>query len=321
MKKYFCVVAAAAGLIAVASCQKEIGQEGIAGEKAMVTFSVETPAVETKTISDGEKVNIVHWAAFDNADQPIENLHGTAVITGKTATFNVELVKHYDYKFVFWAHKGNEYGQHAAYNLGRFDQEGKVIVNYDGDANDENRDAFYRMEIIEITSDNEVKTILLYRPFAQINFLAADYKAVEAVGLHNDMTSTIVMENLPTVLNGLDGTVDTALEGNTVNLVKTAIPSETKYYTIKDPATGTETTYGWYSMNYVLATDVVSEDVTGMFYHSKKIDGVEIVVPNVPYERNHRTNIIGNFFTENVKVEIIVKEAFDGEHIKNYPVI
>jgi hypothetical protein len=144
---------------------------------------------------------------------------------------------------------------------------------------------------------------------------------VEAVGLNTNMTSTILMEGLPSVLNGIDGTVDTDAAGTTVNLEKYAIPSEDKYCTITDPATGVATTYGWYSMNYILATDKDTKDVTGLFYHDKKVDGVSIEVNNVPYERNHRTNIIGNFFTEKVKVQLIVVEGFDDEYIETYPQI
>ena len=319
MKKILWIAAAIAGLFASASCQKETAQNDIKGDTAQVTLSVRTPSVQTRTISDGKKANIVHWVAFDNYGQPVDGLAGTAVINDKVAQIDVTLVKHYDYNFVFWAHVGDEYGQNAAYGLGTFNTDGKVVVNYEGNANDENRDAFYAHQIIKIVSDNEVHTVPLYRPFAQINFLAADYKAVEAVGLHTNMTSTILMEGLPTVLNGIDGTVDQAAAGTTVNLAKYAIPSEDKYYTITDPATGVATTYGWYSMNYILATDKDTKDVTGLFYHDKKVDGVSIEVNNVPYERNHRTNIIGNFFTENVKVELIVMEGFNDEYVETYP--
>lgn len=321
MKKILWIAAAVAGLFAAASCQKEAPQSGVNGETANVTLSVQTPAVQTRTISDGKKANIVHWAAFDNNDKPVAGLAGTAVINGMKAEIEVTLVKHYDYNFVFWAHVGDEYGQNAAYGLSTFNEDGKVVVNYGGNANDENRDAFYANQIITIVSDNEVKEVQLYRPFAQINFLAADYKDVEAVGLNTNMTSTILMEGLPSVLNGIDGTVDKDAAGTTVNLAKYAIPSEDKYYTITDPATGVATTYGWYSMNYILATDKDTKDVTGLFYHDKKVDGVSIEVNNVPYERNHRTNIIGNFFTEKVKVQLIVVEGFDDEYIETYPQI
>lgn len=320
MKKLL-FIAAIAGIFASASCQKEIPQDGINGETANVTLTVQTPSVQTRTISDGKKANIVHWVAFDNYGQPVDGLAGTAAINDKVAQIDVTLVKHYDYNFVFWAHVGDEYGQNAAYGLSTFNEDGKVVVNYGGNANDENRDAFYANQIITIVSDNEVKEVPLFRPFAQINFLAADYKAVEAVGLHTNMTSTILMEGLPTVLNGIDGTVDQAAAGTTVNLAKYAIPSEDKYYTITDPATGVATTYGWYSMNYILAADKDTKDVTGVFHHDKKTDGVNIEVNNVPYERNHRTNIIGNFFTENVNVQLIVMEGFDDEYIETYPQI
>lgn len=309
MKKIIFIATAVAGLFAAAACQKDAVKDGPDGQTATVTLSVSTPSVQTKTISDGEKVNIVHWAAFDNAGKPISGLAGTAVINGKKAEFDVTLVKHYNYKFVFWAHVGDDYGQNAAYGLSSFNEEGKVVVNYGGNANDENRDAFYKNEEITITSDNQVKKIELTRPFAQINFLAADYQHVESVGLHADMTSKIVMTDIPTVLNGLDGTVS----GNgSVSFVPAAVPEEK--FTIGN------TTYGWYSMNYILAGDKDQKDVTGIFYHAKNTAGVNIPVTNVPYERNHRTNIIGNFFTENVKVQVIVKESFDGrDYVETYP--
>ncbi|MBR2065321.1 MAG: hypothetical protein IJ971_11560 [Bacteroidales bacterium] len=329
MKKFLWIAAAVAGLLAVASCQKEGVDGGIKGEETVVTFSVETPEPATKIISDGEKVNVVHWAAFDNSGLPVAGLNGTAAITGKKATFNVKLVKHYTYRFVFWAHKGDQDGQHPAYDLKEFNTKGEVVVDYDGYANDDDRDAFYTHETITVASSNEVKTVYLYRPFAQINFLAADYTSVEAVGLHKDLKSTIfIKRGLPTVLHGLSGMVS-GDAGTTLEY--SAVPADPAYYEIEDAA-GTKTTYGWYSMNYVLAADRKSEgndnlEIYGMFKHSKSDQAIEVLVYNVPYRRNYRTNIIGNFLTEQAVMNIEVVPGFvdedgDGQpddFIHNYP--
>ena len=92
MKKILWIAAAIAGLFASASCQKEIPQDGINGETANVTLTVQTPSVQTRTISDGKKANIVHWVAFDNYGQPVDGLAGTAVIIDKVAQIDVTLV-------------------------------------------------------------------------------------------------------------------------------------------------------------------------------------------------------------------------------------
>ena len=301
MKKIFMIAAAVAGMFAAASCQKDSAIDLANGEKTTATFTVALPDAATKTISDGLSADIVYWAAFDENGGALEGMNGTAVVTDRNATFDVILVKHYTYKFVFWAQDSDC----TAYDLTAFNSEGKVSVSYDGTANDESRDAFYRQADVMIQAAGEVKNIELYRPFAQINFLAADYEAIEAVGLQNGMTSTVKISGLPTVLNGLDGTVD-ALTGET-DLTATAVPTDPAYYTVN----GEE--YAWYSMNYVLAAvekDVFTSDVTGVFNHSKK-DGIEIPVANVPYRRNYRTNIIGDFFTDHVTINLVVMERFN----------
>ena len=301
MKKILWIAAAVAGLFAAASCQKEPVQGVIDGEKVTTTFTVALPQTATKTISDGLSADIVYWAAFDERGGALEGMNGTAVVNDRKASFDVILVKHYTYKFVFWAQNSGC----TAYDLTAFNTTGKVAVSYEGTANDETRDAFYRQADVMIQAAGEVKTIELYRPFAQINFLAADYKAIEAVGLHNGMTSTVKISGLPTVLNGLDGSV-AELTG-VAALTAAAVPTNPAYYTVNGQD------YGWYSMNYVLAAvdkDVFTSDVTGVFNHAKK-DGIEVPVANVPYRRNFRTNIIGNFFTDHVTINLVVMEKFN----------
>lgn len=301
MKKIILITAAALGLFTVASCQKEPAQGVIEGEKVTTTFTVALPEIATKSISDGLSADIVYWAAFDENGGALEGMNGTAVVSDRKATFDVTLVKHYTYKFVFWAQDTDC----NVYDLTSFNSTGKVTVSYAGTANDETRDAFYRQADVMIQAAGEVKTIELYRPFAQINFLAADYKAVEAVGLHNGMTSTVKISGLPTVLNGLDGTV--AEFTGVTDLTAAAVPTDPATYTVNNA------TYGWYSMNYVLAAvekDVFTSEVTGIFNHSKKA-GIEVPVENVPYRRNYRTNIIGNFFTDHVTINLVVMEKFN----------
>ncbi|MBR3846037.1 MAG: hypothetical protein IKM37_00570, partial [Alistipes sp.] len=74
------------------------------------------------------------------------------------------------------------------------------------------------------------------------------------------------------------------------------------------------TTYDWVSFNYVLPalpTDVV--DVEIIFTSTT---GKTINVPaftNVPIERNHRTNIVGDLLTDPAKFNVIIDPIFDDE--------
>lgn len=302
MKKFFWTAASIVMALAVAvSCQKEnLSLES--ADKVTVRLNVAAPmGPQTKDIADGMSVNYVYWAAFDENNNPVASLNGKEPLSNRTASFDVQLVKDYPYNFVFWAHYEDDNGVQKAYDLTSFISDAKVAVSYEGVANDEYRDAFHKQETITITSAGESRTVVLRRPFAQINFLAADYKSVEEVEVHKSLKSTVAIDGLPTVLNILDGSVEGS--ASTV-LSATAVPTE--YFSLNGEQ------YGWYSMNYVLAADENRLNaVTATFTHDKSDKPVHIAVPNVPYKRNHRTNIIGNFLTGIAEVKVIVMEGFE----------
>lgn len=302
MKRLFeIVLTGLAAVSAVVSCQKE-GTAHADADLVSVKLVVAAPGdAQTKSISDGRTVNWVYWAAFDENNEPVERLSGKKALSDKTASFDVQLVKDYPYNFVFWAQYENENEYESAYDLTSFTSQGVVTVKYEGVANDECRDAFYKQQIIKVTSAGETCNVYLTRPFAQINFLAADYKAVEEVGVDKSLKSTVTISGLPTVLNGLTGKVSGS--GNTT-LEASAVPAEK--YTIDNTA------YGWYSMNYVLADDESKiQTMSATFTHDKSSNPVVVEAKNVPYKRNHRTNIIGNFLTEMAVVNVVVLEKFD----------
>ena len=303
MKKIFWTALAMMMMLAAVSCQKE-NRGADSSDKVSVRFVVATPAdAQTRAIADGKTVNFVYWAAFDEDNAPVNGLNGKEPLIDMTASFDVRLVKDYPYNFVFWAHYEDENGVQNAYDLTSFVSSSKVSVSYEGLANDEYRDAFHKQEIIIINSPGESRTIELVRPFAQINFLAADYQSVEEVDVHTSLKSTVAIAGLPTVLNVLDGSVEG--EGTTV-LSATAVPTDPAYYSVN----GVQ--HGWYSMNYVLAADEKKlNTVTATFTHDKSDKPVVLEVPNVPYQRNHRTNIIGNFLTEMAEVTVVVLEEFE----------
>ena len=179
-------------------------------------------------------------------------------------------------------------------------------------ANDENRDAFYQLvegyKVVSTPTDVD-----LYRPFAQINFGAKDYSEVTALGL--TMDSQVEIEGLPYVLNVLDRT---ATGSTNAAFYATAVPAASGETL---DVNGDKDTYSYVSMNYVLApqTKGMLPTLTGIFHYNN----AEIVIPveNVPYQRNYRTNIIGEFFTGPAQfvVEIIPIYDEDSPYIENWP--
>lgn len=286
----------AAAALAV-SCQKgDSTQEGA----SEVTFSVGVPAgVAVKSIGDGSSATELYYAVFDDEGKYLEGLAQEAplVVEDKTAEITLKLVRNFTYTIVFWAQAPG-----APYT---FDpEEGVVTVDYSGDANDEKRDAFCKVHTFSVPDRATFEeTVYLKRPFAQINFGAADLDYVTELGL--DMKSTVVIDGLADTYDILNGVVygNASTQFALTTVPAQCNPAETLVVEGKE--------YGYVSMNYVLAPSGEGSElatVSATFEYNGA--DVQVNVPNVPYRMNHRTNIIGSFFTDQVKFTIVVDEAF-----------
>lgn len=308
MKKLILWTLAAASMLLAGSCQKHTADE----DMSMVAFTIDVPLeIGTKTIGDGKSVDNVRYGVFDQNGNYIESLAqtGDLQIRDRKASFNCRLVRNYTYTIVCWAQDKD-----APYTFDPKTTE--VKVSYKGVANDENRDAFCAAHTFTVP-DSPVysETIYLKRPFAQINFGAADYAQVAELGLA--MTSKVTIKGLADTYNILAGTVSGDAEAVT-ELDLNTVPAQFK------PAEklfvkGNE--YGYVSMNYILApVNDYNEDgsvkiaqselanVVAEFVYNKKT--ITVDVPNVPFQRNFRTNIVGSFFTNQSSFNIIVDENF-----------
>lgn len=300
MKKIFWIAAAATGLLA-ASCQKETASASQSeNEEAIAVLSVAFPEnIATRSYSDGKSAKELHYAVYDGttgryllgSDQPLE------VKADLTCEVELRLVKNFAYDIVFWAQApGAPYA---------FDKENATITvtdNYTNWANDDSRDAFYQLVDDYKVVPNPTK-VDLYRPFAQINFGASDYKKVTELGLI--MSSKAELSGLPNVLNVLTRKAEGSVDASFTTSYVPALSGEK--LKVKDD----EETYGYVSMNYVLAPEEkgMIDNVTGRFYYND--DEITIPVTNVPYQRNYRTNIIGEFFTGPAQFIVEIIPIFD----------
>lgn len=283
MKKILIFIAAL-GLFAAASCQKEKAVViPIEGEEATAVISIAIPEdIATKVYSDGTSATKLQYAVYraDNGEFLFENQEELTINLKREV--EIRLVKNYAYDIVFWAQHPD-----APYT---FSASAKTVTvnDYTSGANDEKRDAFYQL-VEDYVYVPTTTTVELYRPFAQINFGASDYAEVTALLGDDCMTSKAAITGLPNVLNVLDRTATGSVDAT---FTATAVPAQSGE---KLTVNGVE--YGYVSMNYVLAPQekAVLGKVTGTFYYNN--DNVSLEVANVPYQRNYRTNIIGEFFT------------------------
>ena len=296
---------------------------------------------EDYVANDGTKYNKGQYIpSLSQGDKPDADFSNAKIEKqgDRTWLVTLTLAKNVKYDIVFWA-----YADKAPYNFDEPNAKINVTDNYTGLANAENRDAFYGIcrEYSVISSETKVE---LRRPFAQINFGASDYipyitdlnlnitstidtkahAAVDAVYEKNDPVNgrllyparpSVASCTVPTILNVLTGGVDGGAE---VNFATQAIPYENGDKVLLTTGEGAEeVTYHWMGMNYILAgTDRATID---NIHATFTYNGYDLVVdvPNVPYRRNYKTNILGNIFTSHAQFNVVIMPDYTDTYVRD----
>lgn len=289
--------AAAMSVLAIACAKEQVGP--VDGEICEATFDVAVPeGISTKTIADGTTAKELWYQVFDKDGNVIAGLGKTkheSLLSDRQTSVSMQLVKDQTYIIVFWAQSEGQ----ACY---KFDDLSQITVDYTAaKANEESRDAFLAVKNITVNGPiNE--TVEMKRPFAQLNIGTADAAIAAKAGVVIK-TSKVEMKGLPNVLNTINGTTDGAVD---VTFADNAVPS-TEVLSVN----GKEYTY--LAMNYILAPAEGKEisDVKATFTAEGK-DPVSLSAFSVPFQRNYRTNIIGNILTNSADFNVIVVPDFEG---------
>ena len=296
---------------------------------------------EDYVANDGTKYNKGQYIpSLSQGDDPKASFSNAKIEKqgDRTWLVTLTLAKNVKYDIVFWA-----YADKAPYTFDEPNAKITVDDKYTGLANAENRDAFYGIcrEYSVISSETKVE---LRRPFAQINFGASDYipyitdlnlnitstidtkahAAVDAVYENNDPVNgrllyparpSVASCTVPTILNVLTGGVDGAAE---VNFATQAIPYENGDKVLLTTGEGAEeVTYHWMGMNYILAgTDRATIDNIHATFTYNNYDLV-VDVPNVPYRRNYKTNILGNIFTSHAQFNVVIMPDYTDTYVRD----
>ena len=147
-------------------------------------------------------------------------------------------------------------------------------------------------------------SVQLARPFAQLNFGAADYEEAKAAGL-TVTKATVKLTHAATSLNLLDGTT----EGDkTVTFASAALPADPNAI-----LKAGEKDYKYVAMDYVLvgkSAKTLSDVTLTLTATGTQSATPEFTYSNVPLQANYRTNIVGNLFTSPAEVQIEITPGF-----------
>ena len=316
---------AAAGILLATSCSNDELDMVQSGNEAQVTFNLGTEGgIATRAISDGKSANLLYYAIFDANKQLITTINGSTngLLTKSNAFPNgnkqdaveVTLAKGQEYTAVFWAQDASC----TAYKVTAETDGLKVAVDYDGDNNDETRDAFFKAETFKVTGNTEID-VVLKRPFAQINVgvTEADWDAAVASGI-TISESKVVIKNAATSINLLDGTVSGE---QVVEYDFAAIPTDPATLEVDVNRDGTiddDEKYKYLSMSYILTSAEKTTLESDGLQFTFKSGGEPIVfdegLHQVPVQRNWRTNILGKLLTGDIQFNIVIDERFDDDY-------
>ena len=334
-KKIFSGMIAAAGLLLATSCSNDNLDVVKTEDEVQVTFSLAADSgIDTRAISDGKSTDMLYYAIYNGEKKLITTISpSTNGLFTKSGAFpngskkdevTITLTKGQEYTAVFWAQDS----ECNAYTVTAEPDGLKVAVNYEGDNNDETRDAFFKAETFNVTGNAKID-VELKRPFAQINVgvTEADWNAAVAAGI-NISESKVVIKNAATSINLLTGEVGDETTAVTYDFA--TIPAKNNEVLAVDAnhdgTIGEDENYKYLSMSYILTDNDAGKttlEPDGLQFTFRPASGVDIVfdqgLQSVPVQRNWRTNILGKILTGDIQFNIVIDEIYDND--SNFPVL
>ena len=303
MKKTLLLLASA--VLLLVGCQKEqIAEKNVGGEGLQtVSFTVGVESAVTKAVADndGKAAKINHWViqVIDSDNAVYHYKAEDGVVGEKTHTFDVPLIKGQTYDVLFWADTKGKYVVTDLCNVKRTDGL---------KANSDSLDAFSAVVEDFSTAIATQKQVTLKRPFAQLNVVFTDLKKLyETMGSDAEYAKFkpvdfVVKAKVPTTFNVLTqkagAPAETALEMTAATNYKDNYAAHGEKATLY--------------MDYIFASttkDIVDIDFS---FVSK---GVTIAhnFAAVPFQRNYRTNILGDLMSANAKWTVTVDPDWDSQ--------
>ena len=273
-----------------ASCNKDAEASE---ETVQVTFCAELPQLIT-TRATTLNVNKVACAVFENDIEIIGLRTYIEINAGQSIVFSPRLIKGRSYKVVFWAYKD------GCYNVGDM-----TAITRISDKSEADYDAFTAtIETNGVMGVEQPIGVTLQRPFAQLNvgITQEDWNAVTNI-FQMTLTKTTISLTGKSTFNALSG-----LAVGTYSQITYTLPVSGADLDVNS------TTYKNIATCFVLPEEH-KENFNITYSVSDQYDAVirTNTINAVPFEANHKTNLVGSLLTGIVTYNVTITDAFSTE--------
>ena len=334
MKKILLSFLALGGLLFASSCQMNEPDAGtLTGE---VDFSITAgipSGITTYSPADGNAFS--HMGGANNVDATSYDLRFILEVydgeilayrdvqsvdenfTAATVNFNARLLAK-SYTFVLWADFVNEGSvENLYYNADNL----KKISYTETVRNDVNTlstdiaDAYSANKVIDLSTSSKSESIKLQRPFGKIRLLATD-TPVNPVDMANT-TATITFKDgtkVPNTFNAFTG--EASVSDPTLSISDYT-------FTAKTETNPVVTGHTDLTSAYLLGQTYLFESPSSTAYDmtvTVRNNGTQIgyrELTNIPVSANKLTTVIGNFYTNEGNIEVVIEDEFkNGEDVR-----
>ncbi len=327
-KTYLSILSLVSMALVFGSCQRDELESEVVGGEVEVSLSAGLPSGLTTYGSShmGGATNV-------NADEfdlryTLEVYDGEEVVyeassivpenfASENASFSARLLAK-KYKFVLWADFVTNGTQDDLYyntaDLRNISYTGKVDA---AKLSDDAVDAYYKVVDVDLTTGGkQISGIKLQRPFGKIRFVATDALSNGVSQAETPASVKIDFKgaSVPSSFNALTGEAS----GNMTVNAFTFIPAQ------EDAVVSGETKENAYILGYTyfFATEPASAHEVDVTVYSDPAASAQIGVRNlskIPVAENKLTTVIGNFFTNEGGIDIIVEDEFGNEESIEVP--
>lgn len=335
MKKIILSILALGGLLFASSCQMQEPDSGtITGE---VDFSI-TAGIPSGITTYADPIPAFsHLGGASNLSKNYYILRYTLQVfdnDGKLAyegvqyaddfggvTFEARLLAK-EYDFVFWADfvSKNNKESDLYYNTEDLRKISYTSAVTDDVLPSDALDAYYKKEVVNLTQAGQnISNVILKRPFGKIRFVAIDDLSEQQKGEVDGATVTVEYQDgtvLPNVFNAQTGKSSVSNEAlQRVSGYTTSPIAE------KASVSGQEYVNAYLlGFDYIFCNDEIPSytmDVT--VGEMTSVADVMRSLSSIPVYENKLTTVVGNFYTNEGKIDVIIDDNFDGEGVENVP--
>ena len=222
------------------------------------------------------------------------------------------------YDFVFWADfvSASDKESDLYYNTDDLREISYTLSVTDDNIPSDALDAYYKTEVVDLRqSGQKINNVTLKRPFGKIRFVATDELSEQQKGAVDNGKVSIAYKEGKVLPNVFDAQTGKA----TVNQAKQARISDFTATPVAEKAS----VNGKVNENaYLLGYDYIFCSESQPSYAmdvTVSIDGVSPVtrsLSSIPVQENKLTTVIGNFYSNESTLEVIVEDSFEEPEIE-----